>query len=55
MRLRLERLIALIDPKNLASIRTVEKVGFAFEWALELAGNKFAPMRREQRIEEILP
>jgi ribosomal-protein-alanine N-acetyltransferase len=40
VRLRLERLIALIDPMNLASIRTAEKVGFAFERELELAGNK---------------
>jgi RimJ/RimL family protein N-acetyltransferase len=38
MRLRLIRLIALIDPANIASIRTAEKVGFSFEREVEVEG-----------------
>jgi [ribosomal protein S5]-alanine N-acetyltransferase len=36
MHLRLTRLIALIDPLNIASIRTAERVGFNFERKVEI-------------------
>lgn len=39
-RLRLIRLIALIDPANVASIRTAEKIGFGFEREVEVEGSK---------------
>ena len=38
--LHLTRLIALIDERNIASIRTAEKVGFRFERAVEIDGTK---------------
>jgi RimJ/RimL family protein N-acetyltransferase len=37
-RLRLPRLIALIDPENRASIGTAEKAGLRFERQIELEG-----------------
>jgi ribosomal-protein-alanine N-acetyltransferase len=40
MQLRLIRLIALIDPANIASIRTAEKVGLGFEREVEVGGRK---------------
>ena len=39
-RLRLVRLIALIDAANIASIRTAEKVGFSLERQVEVEGTK---------------
>jgi ribosomal-protein-alanine N-acetyltransferase len=38
--LGLTRLIALIDPKNIASIRTAESAGFGFEREVEIDGTK---------------
>jgi ribosomal-protein-alanine N-acetyltransferase len=38
-RLQLSRLIALIDPENLASIRTAEKAGFRFERRIDHEGS----------------
>jgi RimJ/RimL family protein N-acetyltransferase len=40
VRLRLLRLIALIDRENTASIRTAEKVGFNFAREVEVDGTK---------------
>ena len=39
-RLRLNRLIALVDRSNIASIRTAERVGFSFEREVEIEGTK---------------
>jgi RimJ/RimL family protein N-acetyltransferase len=36
--LHLARLIALIDERNIASIRTAGKAGFAFERTVEIEG-----------------
>ncbi len=36
--LSIARLIALIDPRNIASIRTAEKIGYRFERMVEIDG-----------------